>query len=903
MYLNYFALPLIVLVVILSTLLFHVRKHKEATGTTCFSLMVLATIIYSVFYALEISANSFDTALFFYKLEYLGIPFVPAFLLAFSIKYTGKKHWLSAPIIVSTFSIPLITMILVFTTDQHALYNKNLMMSTNTIFPALTFEPGIWYAVQQFYNVLCIMFSILLMLKMWLEIIPALRKQVTVVMVGVMIPFMVLLLYIAGIFPHGLDPIPYSLAVCGLIIYVGLTRYKLLDIAPMARSELFDKIPDGVIVLDQMQRIVDCNGSASEFLGVSSNNAGKYIADFMECWPELEFTRKSASEKSSIEVMRDNNGKEIWLKIDFLPMLSEENVIAGQMIILRDITENKKAEEILLQTNRELEEATTRAQFLTSQAETANRAKSEFLANMSHEIRTPLNGIIGFSDILMQTDLSDTQKHYMQTVYTSANSLLDIINDVLDFSKIEAGKLELNPERTEIAELLGLITDIVKYRVQEKGLDLKLTVPEDLPHHVIVDHLRLRQILVNLLINAIKFTEYGEIELKVETKPVIDNENEKEFIFSVRDTGIGIGEENRERIFDSFSQADGSITRKYGGTGLGLTISNSLLEIMGSKLELESILGKGSTFYFKVKLAVEHAEKKTDMNESSQNIDRSCDRDKKYTILVVEDNDTNMELACIIISGFLPEADILKAENGTEAVRLFLNRKKKGQKEIDLIFMDIQMPDMNGHDASVMIRDIEKEIDGHVPIVALTASAFNRERELCFQSGMDDYITKPVVSDVIQSILNKWLYSENTGNTVEINNITDSMNDSASENETQNIHFDKVRLMSNIAGDDETYKKLSTMALRSVTSNLEEMIHKYTSQDFHGVKETAHRMKGVSLNMGFNILATMAKELEDSVENSVESIPEMLDIIENEIELIDFEIKKHIKVSECDTMI
>ncbi|MDK2826867.1 MAG: two-component system, sensor histidine kinase and response regulator, partial [Methanolobus sp.] len=798
--------------------------------------MLLATIIYSVFYTLEISSDNFNTALFFYKLEYLGIPFIPAFLLTFSVKYTGKKQWLTVPALVSIFSIPLITMILVFTTGQHTLYNRNLMMNTNTIFPALTFDPGIWYAVQEFYNVLCIMFSILLLLKMWLEVIPALRKQITMVMTGIMIPFMVLLLYIAGMFPHGLDPIPYSLAVCGLVVYAGLTRYKLLDIAPMARSALFDKLPDGVIVLDQMQRIVYCNGSDKELLGISSQNIGKRIAELMECWPELDAVRANSSEKNSIEVMRDNNGDPIWLKIDSLPMYSEEHNIVGQMITLRDITESKNAEEILIQTNHELEEATARAQFMTAQAEMANRAKSEFLANMSHEIRTPLNGIIGFSDILMQTELSNKQEHYMQTVYTSANSLLDIINDVLDFSKIEAGKLELDPERTEIVELLGTITDIVKYRAQEKGLDLKLTIPDDLPCHVTVDHLRLRQILVNLLSNAIKFTEEGEIELKVETDTVTDNDGTMDFIFSVIDTGIGIEDDKKKLIFNSFSQADGSITRKYGGTGLGLTISNSLLEMMDSKLELESNFGKGSNFYFRVNLPVEISDSKAENKLTCYNITRTCDEGRKCSILVAEDNDTNMELACIIISEFLPEAEILKAENGTEAVRLFMNGKKKGQKENDLIFMDVQMPEMNGHDAAMKIREIEKEIGGHVPIVALTASAFKGEKEMCILSGMDDYITKPVVSGVIYATLKKWLYNETLDEEEEIEN-----KESVGENENEPVHFDRIRLMNTIAGDDETYKKLSTMALRSVSLNFEEIHHKHTAQDFQGVKETAHR--------------------------------------------------------------
>jgi signal transduction histidine kinase len=272
--------------------------------------------------------------------------------------------------------------------------------------------------------------------------------------------------------------------------------------------------------------------------------------------------------------------------------------------VLRDITGKKKAEETLLETNRYLEETTYRAKNMAAQAEMANRAKSEFLANMSHEIRTPLNGVIGFSDILMETEPTESQSHYMKIVYTSANALLDMVNDVLDFSKIEAGRLELDPEITELTELLYQIKDVVKYKAHEKELELKLNIVSDIPQHIIVDNLRLRQILINLLSNAIKFTEKGEIELKIETFTIPDNTHEIGLTFSVKDTGIGIAEENIGKIFDSFSQEEGSINRRSGGTGLGLTISNRLLEMMGSKLELESEVGKGSTFYFTIVLPV-----------------------------------------------------------------------------------------------------------------------------------------------------------------------------------------------------------------------------------------------------------------------------------------------------------
>ncbi len=877
MYLNYYAIPLIVLACILSVLVFHIPKHKDTAGATCFSLLLGSSIIYAFFYALEISSTTLNSALTFYKLEYIGIPFIPAFMLIFAIKYTGKKHWLSTAAIVATFAIPLITLILVFTTGKHTLYHKGIFLSSETIFPSLVFEPGIWYGVQQFYGIACIIFSIILLLKMWLEIIPAFRKQVTIVMIGTLVPFLALLLYIGKMVPLGLDPIPYSLAFSGLLIYIGMTHYKLLDVAPLARSLLFGKLPDGVIVLDGMQRIVDYNHSAMRYLELTSEDIGKHASKVLVLWPELINNRQNTDGIGSIEVNRNIDGAYVWLNVDFLSLLDDNENIIGQMIALRDITEKKKAEETLLETNRYLEEATARAQNMAAQAEMANRAKSEFLANMSHEIRTPLNGVIGFSDILMETELTDSQLHYMKTVYTSANTLLDLVNDVLDFSKIEAGKLELDPEITDLVELLNQITDVVKYKAHEKKLELKLNVVSELPQHIIVDDLRLRQILINLLSNAIKFTEKGEIELKVETSTVPDNTYKVGLTFSVKDTGIGIAEKNRSRIFDSFSQEDGSISRRYGGTGLGLTISNRLLEMMGSKLELESEPGKGSTFYFMVVLPVKEEEETitTDVPENPCTVLIEDKKKAKYSILIAEDNQTNMELASIIISRLLPKAEILKAGTGTEVIRIF------NEKKPDLIFMDIQMPEMDGYDASREIRKLESQNRIRTPIIAITANAFKGEKERCLQAGMDDQITKPIVSNVIQHILDKWLFM------IEINR-----NDDGIDASIKPVHFDKDKLLEAINENEELYCMLTSMAIGSITSNLEDIITDLSNKNVQGVKAHAHKMKGAALNINFNILGNLAKELEEAIEINGEIIPDLLEQMKNEIEFVKQDLEK-----------
>lgn len=418
------------------------------------------------------------------------------------------------------------------------------------------------------------------------------------------------------------------------------------------------------------------------------------------------------------------------------------------------------------------------------QAETANRAKSDFLANMSHEIRTPLNGVIRFTDLLMDTELTRTQFEYMATVSQSAHLLLDVITDILDFSKIEAGILELSLEKVDLISLADQAMDVISFQAQKKNNKLIVTIQDDVPGFVMADLIRLRQVLVNLTGNAIKFTEEGEIELKLElvasAQLSVSGGSSMEFRFSVRDTGIGIHHSNQKKIFDAFSQEDSYTTKKYGGTGLGLAISNKLLALMGSKLQLESEQGKGTTFFFEVRLDIVQEEatspphqppaKQEEGTESAKNSANANELVDGNTvrILIAEDNLVNMALPKILIGNILPNAIMLEASNGKIAVEIFEKEKP------DLIFMDINMPEMNGYDAAGEIRKREKSVQGaldrqcsgspsgtftifgSVPIIALTAGAVSGEKEKCIEAGMDEYISKPIVNS-LEAILKKWL--------------------------------------------------------------------------------------------------------------------------------------------------
>ncbi|HEX3532412.1 MAG TPA: ATP-binding protein [Thermoanaerobaculia bacterium] len=614
--------------------------------------------------------------------------------------------------------------------------------------------------------------------------------------------------------------------------------------------QIFDNAHDAIIIFEPgEERVLNVNRRACEIYGFPREEfIGLSLVDISLSpergrWQVAETLDKGVYHNFETTQTR-KDGSEMLLEINASAIDYE-----GQSAILsvnRDITMRRRAEEMTL---------------AMEAAERADRAKSQFLANMSHEIRTPMAGILGLADLLLKTDLSGPQRRYSELIQSSTSSLLGVIDDILDFSKVEAGKLTLETVAFHLSTMLGETVELLRFRAQSKGIALELAFGSDLPDWCLGDPGRLRQVVINLLGNAIKFTTEGSVEMHAEGGA------DGRVRISVRDTGMGIPDDVRDQLFTPFSQADTSTSRRFGGSGLGLAISKRIVKLMGGEIGFESTPGAGSIFWFSVSLP--RTAQPEDWIAAGEPLPEGMALPAHASrILIAEDNPVNQLVVLEQLKSLGFEATAVS--NGIEALAAL------EETDYDLVLMDCQMPEMDGYEATRRMR--EKSGDRwQVPVIALTAHAMRGDREKCLAAGMNDYIAKPFRVETLSQVLVRWLPAEDAAAAPD----AAALPAGGARRAVSREILESLRSLGRAAGRDVLRELVETFRSQPYLAALRELL---ASRDRQSLERRAHSLKGSSGALGALRLAELCGELERSARNGddLDGCAHQIDAIEKE---------------------
>jgi PAS domain S-box-containing protein len=602
--------------------------------------------------------------------------------------------------------------------------------------------------------------------------------------------------------------------------YRDVTEQKKTEVAIKAREEKYRGIIQnmnlGLLEVDNDERIMFANQSFCQITGYAPDELIGKIASslFLDNSADASMEEKNNLRKKGISDaydirIKDKYGNYKWMMISGAPLYDDRRKLIGSIGIHLDITEQKKLENELIKSKKVAEES--------------SKAKELFLANMSHEIRTPMNAILGMSRLLTKTTQNSQQKTYTNAIIQSAENLIVIINDILDLSKIDAGQMQIESIGFSLADLVSQLERILKYKTEEKGLEFNTASSVHIPQVLTGDPYRINQVLLNLVGNAIKFTETGSVELWCKLGESKNGMNT--IVFTVKDTGIGIDPEYLKHLYKDFSQEDASITRKFGGTGLGLSISKKLINLMGGEMAIESTKGEGTVISFSLNLPtgksdalVREVADPVELKEHHREL-----INKK--ILLVEDNDFNRLLATTILTTY--GAVITEAWNGKVAIDM------AAEQNFDLIIMDIQMPVMNGFEAT---RYIRQTLHSSIPILALTANAVKGEKSKCIDAGMDEYIAKPfeethlvkTICNMLKQSAGKFIPEEKTGEKGTVND--DQL-------------YSIVTLKETAGADDAFIKQMLNTFIRQGKECLGSIDEAVQNRDMDSMQAIVHKMK------------------------------------------------------------
>lgn len=823
------ALHVFAIILIVCSLVVMFRGESTYTQKLLIYCMI-AELVQNVGYFIELTAQSKDAALTAVKFEYLGSTLVTIFYMMFIRNYFGIKENRLFERILLLGAVPVLAM--VWSTPFHHLYYRDIRFVAGDLYPHLefTYGPGFYFYVVFLVGIPCVSVMCSLGVSLKKEHQKKKRENLLMILFLTIAAFVILGVYVAGFVPNQYDPTPLTMAVVLSIMVIFIWNRKDFDLTRAAANTVLNALEDCVITMDEREIILSYNAAAKKlFPGIATYlhpmNIEKFPLNIFDEKDKGEFVVGDRHYEGHVRKLEDRAGD-----------------VRGYTILIIDTTETYEYIKNITE--------------MRERAEEANRAKSDFLANMSHEIRTPMNAVVGLSELIIEESRGRKMYDYACNIKSAALNLLSVINDILDLSKVEAGKMELVEDTYYIQLLVQDTVNLIEIGAKQKGLQTKVKLEDDIPYQLYGDEGRIRQILINLLNNAIKFTRSGFVSLKV-SGAYADEEYVK-LTFEIEDSGMGIKKKDLEKIFEAFRQVDMSKNRKTEGTGLGLAITKRLVQLMNGQIEVESEYGKGTKFTVHIKQKVVSRETIREVEVTNKTVRKNDMRRftcNDYKVLVVDDNAINRSVALAMVKSY--GFQVSEADCGQNAI------SQVKEQRFDMIFMDHMMPVMDGVEATRRIRSECGENGRESVIIALTANVVEGAREMYLENGFQDFLAKPFERIQLHDMLNKWVPEERK-------NYLDREieEEKISEDEIVAIYMQGVNVRNAVRCRNcglEDYLKLLHLFYLDGQNKTESMKSLVKEKDYENYRIEVHALKSAAANIGAEHLSEEAKAQEFAV--------------------------------------